>query len=76
MGAQFGTLEDKAGVAKSIMALCGHPFADIVDATNALLIQLAGVGSLTRVPARGEQGQNRGRTGAEPLGTGLHIYSA
>lgn len=65
MGTEFGTLEDKAEAAKPIMALCDHLFADIVDATNDQLIQLAGVKSLTRVPAQ-----------AEPLGTGLHIYSA
>lgn len=58
MGAEFGTLEDKAGVAKPIMALCDHLFADIVDATNAQIIQLAGVRSLTRVPAQAEKGQS------------------
>jgi len=33
MGAEFGTLHDKAKVAKPMMALCDHPFAGIVDAT-------------------------------------------
>jgi hypothetical protein len=57
MGVEFGTLDDKPEAAKPIMALCDHPFAGIVNATNAHRIQLAGVGSLARVP----RGESRGR---------------
>lgn len=59
MGAEFRTLEDKAGIAKPIMALCDHPSPTLW--TPQMLSSFSW------------QGFPRG---AEPLGTGLHIYSA
>jgi hypothetical protein len=56
MSAEFGTLEDKAGAAKAIMALCNRPLLTLWTPQMLSSFSWQGLESLTKVPAQAEQG--------------------